>query len=373
MSRTQSSSTAGSPGTEPLAHPRSRATTRGPLLALLIIPSVVVWQVLHYRMNTNAPTTAGRPLSNPQTHLHSVALGGRPHVLLLGTHFGLFTSYDGGQSWPQAQGILSDQMILSIAVSPSDYRTLALLGRPYAGPNNAAALYFSTDEGSEWHLGHAPTGISHSAYLFSIQAGTAAAGQFYAFYEYGGWYETRDLGAHWYPITSGILSRMQTPSLLTDPSNPNHLLLGGDQGLYETNSDGRSWSRVDAVSGNVLGLVASLTTPRLVYCTTDQGIYRWRAGSTSFAHFAHLPTMSEPQLLVTDASGADLYALAGQELWHSGDGGQNWQRRWRFDRGDLVSLLLDPRQPQDLYAGFFSPGQLLMSSDGGRSWQTLTR
>jgi photosystem II stability/assembly factor-like uncharacterized protein len=373
MSPNSPSSSPAAPELHPWPGGKNRRPRQALLLVLLIIPVVVVWQVLNYRMNNSAPTVAGRPLSNPQTHLHSVAFGGSPHIIYLGTHFGLFISYDGGQTWPQQEGILNSQMILNIAVSPATYRTLAVLGRPYSGFNTSAGIYISSDEGNTWHESNAPAGLPPSAYLFSIQAGSAAAGQFYAFYEFAGWYETRDMGAHWYPITSGVTSNMQTPSLLSDPSDPNHLLLGGDQGLYETHNDGHSWQRIAAVSGNVLGLVASQTAPRLIYCTTDQGIYRWRAGSAQVTQFVHLPMTSYPERIATDAGGNILYAVAGQDLWYSGDGGQSWQHRWHFDRGDMISFLVDGAKPQDLYAGFFSPGQLRVSSDGGRSWQILTQ
>jgi len=253
---------------------------------------------------------------------------------------------------------------------------VAVIGRPYSGLTNDVGIYFSTDEGNSWHLSNAPANLSPSAYLFSIQAGTASEGHFYAFYEFAGWFETRDMGAHWHLITNSPLSNMETPSLLTDPTNPDHLLLGGDLGLFETYNDGRSWSQVTVVSGNVLNIVASQTAPtvpRRIFCTTDQGIYRWQADSTSITHIAHLPMTNPPQRLVTDARGSTLYALSGQGLWSSTDGGTTWQHRWQFDRDDLISFLVDPLNPQHLYAGFFLPGKVIVSNDGGASWQTITQ
>lgn len=196
MLLTSPSSSAGAPERQPQLRPRK---TRGRplqalLLVLLVIPVVVVWQLLYNRINNTDPSVAGRPLSNTQTHLHVVALGGQPNILYLGTHFGLFISHDGGRTWPQQRGALNTLMILNIAVSPSDSRTLAVIGRPASGLNNAAGIYFSTDEGNTWQLSGAPAGLSPSAYLFSVQAGSAGAGHFYAFYEFAGWYETRNLG-----------------------------------------------------------------------------------------------------------------------------------------------------------------------------------
>ena len=342
------------------------------MLLLLVIPVFVAWQVLNYLMNNTDPTVAGRPLSNVKTHLHQVALGGKPGIIYLGTHFGLFISTDGGRTWPQQRGILNTMMIMNIAVSPVNPQVLAVIGRPTSGIGNQAGIYFSSDGGENWHIGAAPAGLSPSAYLFTVQAGAANQGNFYAFYEYGGWFQTRDMGAHWHPITSGALSGMQTPSLLTDPADPNHPLLGGDQGLFESRDDGSHWNQITAVRGNVQNIVASSTKPRLIFCTTDQGIYRWREGSTQVTQLAHLPMSTPPTRLVVNATGSTLYGLSGQDLWSSDDSGTTWKHRWQFDRGDLISLLVDPQNPDRLYVGFFLPPKVIFSTDGGNSWQTLT-
>jgi hypothetical protein len=99
------------------------------------------------------------------------------------------------------------------------------------------------------------SGLSVSAYPFSIQAGTGNADHFYAFYQFVGWFETQDMGAHWRPITTGKLSAMEAPTLLTDPADPNHLLLGGDQGLFESRDDGAHWNPVSGIAGNVFSML----------------------------------------------------------------------------------------------------------------------
>lgn len=56
------------------------------VIGLIIIGIVVAWQFLNVYNNSTEPTVAGRPLSNPHTHLHTVAIGEKPGVLYLGTH-----------------------------------------------------------------------------------------------------------------------------------------------------------------------------------------------------------------------------------------------------------------------------------------------
>ena len=55
------------------------------VFVLIIIAIVVAWQALNAYNNSTDPSVAGRPLSNPHTHLHSVTLGGKnPECSILG-------------------------------------------------------------------------------------------------------------------------------------------------------------------------------------------------------------------------------------------------------------------------------------------------
>ena len=341
------------------------------VIGLIIIGVVVAWQALNTYNNSTDPTVVGRPLSNPHTHLHTLALGERPGVLYLGTHYGLFTSTDSGHTWPQTHGALNNYMVTAIAVSPSNPNILALIVIPTSGFGQRSGIAFSRDGGSTWQIS-TPSGLSSSAYPYSVKAGSGNSDQFYAFYFYVGWLETRDLGAHWYPITRGTLSDMQMPSLLTDSKNPNHLFLGGDQGLFESHDDGDHWVHISAIQGNVQSIIAANTTPRIIYCATDQGFYWWQEGSARITLVTHFLMTTPPTRLAIDESGNALYGLSGQDLWFSSDEGSSWVHRWHFDRGDLISLVVDPLNPLTLYAGFFLPPEVLYSTDGGNSWKTLT-
>lgn len=350
---------------------RQKRIVRTLVIGLLIIGIVVAWQVLNTYNNSTDPTVAGRPLSNPHTHLHAVVLGERPRVLYLGTHYGLFTSTDNGRTWPQPHGVLNTYMVTAIATSPSHANVLALIVIPTSGIVLQSGVAFSHDGGNTWQIS-VPPGLSPSAYPYTIQAGSGSSGQFYTYYFNAGWFETRDLGAHWYSITRGAVSHMGIPILLTDPTDPNHLYLGGDQGLYESRDDGSDWTHIPTVQGTVQSMVAASTTPRTLYCATDQGLYAWQEGGGQITHIANLPMPTPPTRLALDQSGKALYGLSGQDLWYSSDGGTSWVHRWLFDREDLISLVVDPRNPHKLYAGFFLPPKVIDSTDGGGSWQTLT-
>jgi photosystem II stability/assembly factor-like uncharacterized protein len=357
---------------QPQKTPRKRRRTPFLLILLAIILVLVGWQVTSTRNHSATdPTVAGQPLSNPEMHLHTVALGSRPGVLYLGTHFGLFTSTDGGRTWPQARGSLNTLMVTVIAVSPKNAQELAIIGVPSVSGGAQQGVYFSSDGGNHWDL-RSPTGLPGSAYPFTVRAGVDN-GHFYAFYLYAGWFETSDMGLHWRLLSHNPLSNMQNQALLTFPDQPDHLLLGGAQGLFESRDDGAHWNQITTVQGGVQTLVASHDAST-IFCATDQALYRWQEGAKGAAQITRLPYPGATPFsrIVTDVSGEVLYALSGRDLWYSSDGGANWQQRWRFDREDLVALVIDPQHPQQLYAGFFLPPAVLSSTDSGKSWQMLT-
>ncbi|MBA2393599.1 MAG: hypothetical protein H0V70_12755 [Ktedonobacteraceae bacterium] len=364
--------TASSPTTSPQDNPAPGRRDKIWLIIFLSVLTIFVlvgWQFLSVHTNNTDPTTAGQPLSNAQMHLHTLALGGKPGVLYLGTHYGIFTSTDGGRTWPQARGTLNTLMVITIAINPQDANALALVGIPSTSGSAPEGVYFSQNGGTSWTLRN-PPGLSPSAYPSTLQAG--ASGRFYAFYLNGGWFETQDMGMHWHTLALHNLPPMQTPLLLPFADNPTHLLLGGEQGLFESRDDGQSWNALPAVQGSVLSLVASKTTPATIFCATDQGLYTWKDGSTAqIKQIAVSDSMTLSRLAI-DATGKVLYGMAGQNLEYSQDGGAHWTLHKHFSRGDLTAFVLDPYHPEKLYVGFFLPPQVIYSTNSGTGWQIVT-
>lgn len=340
------------------------------LLAVVVILASLVGQWWSGRQNS---MVLGRPLSYPQTHLHTLVMGAGGRMVYLGTHFGLFTSSDGGRTWPQDRGALSTNMVTAVAISPSQPSYLAVLAVPTSGLGRQLGIYVSSNAGKDWRF-TAPAGLSATAYPYTIQAAQGAGGHFYVFFSYAGWFETQDLGQHWQPITSGALSNILAPSLLSDPKDPAHLLMGGDLGLFETRDDGRNWQKIKGVSGTVLSLVATQAEGnilRSVLISTDQGLYRWQ-NAQSVTQLTDLPASSLPTRMALSDDGSMCYALFGSDLWFSSDLGTSWTHRWHFTRGDLVSLVLDPHNAHALLVGFYAPALVQISTDEGQTWQTLT-
>lgn len=340
------------------------------LLSLAVIALLAGWQFFSIHNTNTDPTIPGHPLSNPQMHLHTIATSSKPAMLYLGTHSGIFTSTDDGKTWPQARGALNTLMITAIVSSPQNPDALALVAIPSVSGGAPEGAYFSSDGGTNWTLRN-PSGLSLSAYPYTIQAGSGGKGHFYVFFLNGGWFETLDMGLHWHMLVLHNLPAMQTPLLLSFAGDRNHLLLGGEQGLFESKDDGQTWNILPAVQGYVFSLIASKTTPTTIFCATDQGLFTWREGTSQIKQLT-LPDSTTFSRLASDATGTILYALAGQNLEYSQDGGIHWIQRKHFSRSDIVALVLDPQDTQKLFIGFFLPPEVLSSNDSGKTWQLLT-
>src|SRR5579864_1039305 len=200
----------------------------------------------------------------------------------------------------------------------------------------------------------------------------AAVGSASRPYEYymgatgGGLWKTTDDGVTWRPVTDGQIHSSSVGAVAVAPSNPDIVYIGtgeadirgnviqGD-GVYKSTDGGKTWTHVGLTETQVIAKIrVNPTNPDLVYVA-------------AFGHHA--------------APNPD------RGVFRSKDGGKTWEKiLFRDDKTGAIELLLDPNNPQVLYAALWEayrnawemssggPGSgLFKSTDGGDHWTELSR
>ena len=132
----------------------------------------------------------------------------------------------------------------------------------------------------------------------------------------------------------------------------------------------------DGLAVECAGGAAAGSVQKTVYVSDDLGAHWQKAGSpANGGDPAGLSAGSVAQLVVSAASG-------GSFLYHSGDGGAKWSTAFSAGDGGLGFNDLGFTSPADgvaVYGPVLSdnnaegrPGQLLLTSDGGASWQKVS-
>ncbi|MBV8067890.1 MAG: hypothetical protein JO113_07925 [Candidatus Eremiobacteraeota bacterium] len=309
---------------------------------------------LHWRLI--GPFRGGRALA-------VTGVPGEPHHFYFGAvDGGVWESTDAGRTW---QPVFDDQDIASIgsiAVAPSDPRTI-YVGTGEADMRSDIAYgngaYKSTDGGRSWsHIGLIDARQIGAIVVDPRNANVvyvAALGHAYGPNEERGVFKTTDGGKTW----SKILYKgpdVGATALIMAPDDPNVLYAalwqtrrppwnvyppsnGPGSGLYKSSDGGATWTQLTrGLPAHVgrIGLSISAAAPHRVYANVDSpprlgGVYR------------------------SDDGGA---------TWTREDGEQRiWQRGWYFS-----GITADPRNPDVVYV---MNTATYRSTNGGKSFDAI--
>ena len=181
----------------------------------------------------------------------------------------------------------------------------------------------------------------------------------------GGLFKTTDGGSSWFPVTDGHIGSGSVGAVTVAESNPDVVYIGmgevqlranvlqGD-GVYRSDDGGRNWRHV--------GL------------ENTQAIGRIRVHPT------------DPERAFVAALGHPFGPSADRGVFRTTDGGRTWDKvLFRNDRTGAVDLVMDPHDPDVLYATLWEvhrkPWQLwsggegsgiFKTTDGGDTWSELT-
>ena len=153
-------------------------------------------------------------------------------------------------------------------------------------------------------------------------------------------------------------------SLMRNPDDPDHILIGGPDGLRESRDEGSTWTLRD-IGGETLagawatdGAWLALVGPTDLFVSTD-------AGATFTVTPHNLPTPTGMSIL----DDGTLFVAHSSGAYSSADRGVTWNddSSGLIDRGVSV-VYADPTCPARVYAGSRCGGGLYVSEDYGAAW-----
>lgn len=181
---------------------------------------------------------------------------------------------------------------------------------------------------------------------------------------------SRDRGAHWEELAGG-LHRKYNEAIRIDRAHPGVLLAGGEEGVFRTEDDGRTWKIAGAAGFQISRIEQSPHEPCDWLATTWQGgLFRSTDCGKTFENVGRVGVSRNLYAVAYDPTDAKRIAVAG---WGPGvavseDGGKTWQsRNGGLPRPEVISVVFDPLKPGRMYASV-NEDALYVSNDAGKSW-----
>jgi photosystem II stability/assembly factor-like uncharacterized protein len=284
-----------------------------------------------------------------------------------GTSLNFYKSTNGGDSWQRVepQGSSRPSSLWSLAIDGNG--TLFAAAGSAAGP--LTGLVKSNDGGVTWSA----TGLAgHTVWNLEVDSGTLYAGT------EAGLFRTSDAGASWQPVGNG--ANAPDAFVIADPRDAN-TVYGVGNSVVKSVDGGRTWGA--AGRGIVSTLIESIAlapgSPNVIYAGGYGDVFKSTDGGRSWGLERGLGTEPVDTLVVDPRNGRRLYAA---ESWHgavftSGDAGVHWARmQMPFPSSGVHALAIDPQQPRIIYladcGGACSGGTVQKTDDGGATWRTIS-
>lgn len=314
-----------------------------------------------------------------------------------------------------------------VAFSPTNPDTLYAVWylSPGWGPDPGPKVSRSTDGGLTWET--VTVGADVAYYFNTVAIDPFDPQQVYVGDDTLGVLRSLDQGRSWAPINQG-LAAVLVYDLDVDAADTTHMIAASGSGLYErpagstvwqrmhngdfrsarfapgsgttyyagaygalvrTSDAGASWQYTAGLPGVVSDIAVDADHGATVFVTSGRQLLRSLDGGLTFEtildginqdgeHYSMNTVVIDPsdsrRLL---AGGGDWYSPGTLgDLWESTDGGTAW-RRTGLTRVIVNAVLIDPRNPQTMYAGCgyshnYTP-PLYKSVDGGASWSEAAR
>ncbi len=264
--------------------------------------------------------------------------------------------------------------VATMAVDPANPSIL------YAG-TIGNGIFKSSDRGASWSSVDGGLPIATSVSALAIDPANPAI--VYAALRIDGVVKSSNRGSRWRAMNAGLPEvepSRDVPwveTLAIDPSNSATVYAGFlRDGLWRSHDGAASWQAVVSLAETeVRGVAVDPSDSATIYAATGGGVYKSVDGGASWAPLAGgLEDRPYSSIVVAPDSPETVYAtsthVASSRLYRSRDGGATWTQLTFGGSTFLRALLLDPTDPDVLYAATTSNSDVFKSTDGGDSWSS---
>jgi photosystem II stability/assembly factor-like uncharacterized protein len=263
-----------------------------------------------------------------------------------------------GKSFLASMGVLGLVLVCATGLS----------GRVHAQPQTSQTASAAPADSQRFFSGlrWRSIGPARGGRSITVAGSNSRALEYYFGATGGGLWKTTDGGQTWRPVADQGLKSSSVGAVAVAESNPDIVYVGmgetelrgniiqGD-GIYKTTDGGKNWA--------------------------PSGLERTLAIARIRIH------PSNPDLVYVAALGDPYSPTPDRGVFKSTDGGKNWKRTlFRDDKTGAVDLVIDPKNPNVLYASLWEvsrtphslssggPGSgLFKSTDAGETWTEITR
>lgn len=297
-----------------------------------------------------------------------VSIGGR-----------VFKSMDGGWIWTCIGPHRACGDIYDIAIDPKDCDILYL-------PIRSHGILKSADGGASWKP--ANEGLLNVG--VPLLAVAPVNGTVYAAGSKGeGTFKTTDHGDSWTYLNDGGIMHPWTDELVVSPHDSETVWEVADIAqVFRTTDGGSNWDLIINPCeegfryGSVYALAPAPCDPRIIYALKSGfGIFKsdnrgedWR--------FLHQSEIDYTYSIAVHPHDSDIvysgYIPKPFQDWamvrRSTDGGDSWDTSLQVEGSKgITSVVIDPKDPDVIYAGSIGEGQIYRSTDEGVSWSKLNQ
>jgi photosystem II stability/assembly factor-like uncharacterized protein len=234
----------------------------------------------------------------------------------------------------------------------------------------------------------------------------------------GGVFKTTDGGQTWLPMTDKYFGGT-IGSVAVSETNPDIVYVGGGEfpmrgnvshgdGVWKTTDGGKTWTSLGLAATQQISRVrVHPTDPNIVYVgggefpmrgnvSHGDGVWKTTDGGKTWTSLGLAATQQISRVRVHPTDPNIVYVAAQGHVWgpnpergifKSTDGGKNWKKiLFRNDSTGAADLVMDPSNPNVLYAAFWQAGRtpwmlvsggagggMFKSTDAGETWTELTR